>query len=124
MAVIAWPSMRCTNLTLAPSLIAIPVTLRKSLTALEIAGYTAGAIVLHPSDFETIELALSTTNAVEHIGLPYDPAQRRLDAVVCLKPCGTKPSMPTATQALSNTRRYSSMGSSPPRGAYALPGHT
>jgi HK97 family phage major capsid protein len=56
----------------------IPITLRKSMTALETAGYTASAIVLHPSDFETIELALSTTNAVEHIGLPYDPAQRRL----------------------------------------------
>jgi HK97 family phage major capsid protein len=59
----------------------IPVTLRKSLTALEVAGYTASAIVLHPSDFETIELALSTTNAVEHMSLPYDAAQRRLYGV-------------------------------------------
>jgi hypothetical protein len=54
----------------------IPVTLRKSLTALETAGYVASAIVLHPSDFETIELLLSTTNAVEHLSLPYNPAQR------------------------------------------------
>jgi HK97 family phage major capsid protein len=59
----------------------IPITLRKSMTALEVAGYTASAIVLNPADFETIELALSTTNAVEHIGLPYDPATRRLYGV-------------------------------------------
>jgi hypothetical protein len=59
----------------------IPVTLRKSLTALEVAGYTASAIVLHPSDFESIELLLSTTNAVEHLSLPYNPAQRRLYGV-------------------------------------------
>jgi HK97 family phage major capsid protein len=59
----------------------IPVTLRKAMTALETTGYTASAIVLHPSDFETIELALSTTNAVEHLGLPYDPATRRLYGV-------------------------------------------
>ena len=52
----------------------IPVTLRKAMTALETTGYTASAIVLHPSGFETIELALSTTNAVEHMGLPYDAA--------------------------------------------------
>ncbi|TGD90568.1 phage major capsid protein [Mycolicibacterium sp. CH28] len=59
----------------------IPVTIRKAMTALETTGYTASAIVLHPSDFETIELALSSTNAVEHLGLPYDPAQRRLYGV-------------------------------------------
>lgn len=59
----------------------IPVTLRKAMTALETTGYTASAIVLHPSDFETIELALSTTNAVEHMSLPYDAAQRRLYGV-------------------------------------------
>jgi HK97 family phage major capsid protein len=59
----------------------IPVTLRKAMTALETTGYIASAIVLHPSDFETIELALSTTNAVEHMGLPYDPATRRLYGV-------------------------------------------
>ncbi|MBX8689176.1 phage major capsid protein [Mycobacterium sp. 20091114027_K0903767] len=59
----------------------IPVTLRKALTQLELTGYIAGAIVLHPNDFETIELAMSTTNAVEHMGLPYDPASRRLYGV-------------------------------------------
>jgi hypothetical protein len=51
------------------------------MTALEIAGYKASAIVLHPSDFETLELLLSTTNAVEHLSLPYDAAQRRLFGV-------------------------------------------
>jgi hypothetical protein len=59
----------------------IAQTLRKSLTKLEVAGYTPGAILLHPSDFETVELAFSTTNAVEHVGLPYQAAQRRLFGV-------------------------------------------
>jgi hypothetical protein len=59
----------------------IPITLRKAMTSLEASGYTASAIVLNPADFETIELALSTTNAVEHIGLPYNPATRRLYGV-------------------------------------------
>jgi hypothetical protein len=56
----------------------IRVTLRESMTALEVAGYTPEAFLLNPADFETIELALSTTNAVEHMGLPYDAATRRL----------------------------------------------
>ena len=56
-------------------------TLRKGLTKLETAGYTAGAVVLHPSDWEGVELALSSTNAVEHLSLPYDPASRRLFGV-------------------------------------------
>jgi len=59
----------------------IAQTLRKSLTKLEVAGYAPGAILLHPSDFEAVELALSTTNAVEHVGLPYEAAQRRLFGV-------------------------------------------
>jgi hypothetical protein len=56
----------------------IAQTLRKSLTKLVVAGYTPGAILLHPSDFETFELAVSATTAVEHVGLPYQAAQRRL----------------------------------------------
>ncbi len=56
----------------------IPVTIRKAITKLEAAGYTPASIVLTPADFETTELALSTTNAVEHISLPYD---RRLSGV-------------------------------------------
>ena len=56
-------------------------TLRKGLTKLETAGYAAGAIVLHPTDWEGVELALSSTNAIEHLSLPYDPASRRLFGV-------------------------------------------
>ena len=58
-----------------------PTTLRKGLTKLETEGYTAGAIVLHPGDWEGVKLALSSTNAVEHLSLPYDPASRRLFGV-------------------------------------------
>lgn len=53
-------------------------TLRRGITRLETAGLTAGAIVLTPGDWEGVELALSSTNAVEHLSLPYDPATRRL----------------------------------------------
>ena len=56
-------------------------TLRKGLTKLETAGYAAGSIVLHPTDWEGVELALSSTNAIEHLSLPYDPATRRLFGV-------------------------------------------
>ena len=59
----------------------VPTTLRKGLTKLETAGYTAGALVLHPTDWEGVELALSSTNAVEHLSLPYDPASSRLFGV-------------------------------------------
>jgi hypothetical protein len=45
---------------------------------LETAGNAAGAIVLHPTDRDGVELALSSTNAIEHLSLPYDPASRRL----------------------------------------------
>ena len=50
----------------------------KGVTKLQVAGYTASAYVLHPTDWEGVELALSSTNAVEHLSLPYDPATRRL----------------------------------------------
>ena len=50
----------------------------KGVTKLEVAGYTASAYVLHPTDWEGVERALSSTNAVEHLSLPYDPATRRL----------------------------------------------
>ena len=56
-------------------------TLRKGLTKLETAGYTASSIVLHPTDWEGVESALSSTNAIEHLSLPYDPASRRLFGV-------------------------------------------
>ena len=42
-------------------------TLRKGVTKLQVAGYAASAYVLHPTDWEGVELALSSTNAVEHL---------------------------------------------------------
>ena len=57
------------------------MTIRKSLTKLEAAGLVAGAIVLHPTAWEGVELALASTNAVEHMALPYDPASKRLYGV-------------------------------------------
>ena len=56
-------------------------TLRKGLTKLETAGYTPSSVVLHPTDWEGVELALCSTNAIEHLSLPYDPASRRLFGV-------------------------------------------
>ena len=44
--------------------------------------YSPAVIVLHPTDWEGgVELALSSTNAIEHLSLPYDPATRRLFGV-------------------------------------------
>ena len=45
-------------------------TLRKGITKLEQAGYTASAFVLTPADWEGVELALSSTTAIEHLSLP------------------------------------------------------
>lgn len=59
----------------------IAQTLRKSLTKLEVAGYAPGAIVLHPSDFEAVELAIASSSAIEYQGIPYEAAQRRLFGV-------------------------------------------
>src|SRR6478736_4283943 len=56
-------------------------TLRKGITKLETAGYTASAFALHPTDWEGVDLALSSTSAVEFRGLPYDPSTRRLFGV-------------------------------------------
>ena len=53
-------------------------TVRKSITKLEITGYAPAAILLHPNDFEGIELALSSVTAIEHLSLPFDAATRRL----------------------------------------------
>jgi hypothetical protein len=36
------------------------------------------AIVVNPLDWEAVELSLATTNAGEHLSLPYGPAARRL----------------------------------------------
>lgn len=56
-------------------------TLRKTVTKLEMVGHVADFFLMHPTDWETLELALSTTNAIEHMSLPYDPAARRLFGV-------------------------------------------
>jgi hypothetical protein len=42
---------------------------------------TTGFLLLNPTDWEGVELALSSTNAVEHMSLPYDAASRRLFGV-------------------------------------------
>ena len=56
-------------------------TLRKGITKLEVAGYSPAAFALHPTDFEDVALALSAQNAIEHLGLPYNPANRQLYGV-------------------------------------------
>ena len=53
-------------------------TLRKSVTRLESNGYPPATFVLHPSDWETTELAVASVNAIEHMSLPFDPVARRL----------------------------------------------
>ena len=54
------------------------VTLRKSLTQLEMAGHEAGVIALHPSDWESIELLIASDEAIQFRGLPFDLATRRI----------------------------------------------
>jgi hypothetical protein len=51
---------------------------RKGIAKIEVGGYSPAVIVLHPSDFEGIELALASTSTIMHMSLPYDPATRRL----------------------------------------------
>lgn len=53
-------------------------TIRRALTKIEVAGHTAGAIVLHPETFAEIEILLASSSAVEYQGLPYLAAQRLL----------------------------------------------
>ena len=55
--------------------------LRKSLTTIESQGYEPAFLLLNPADWESVELALASTNAVEHLSLPYDSATRRLFGV-------------------------------------------
>lgn len=57
------------------------VTLRKSLTKLETAGYEPGFFLLDPVDWEGIELLLASSGATDVQGIPYDPAARRLFGV-------------------------------------------
>ena len=66
--------------------------LRKSITKLETAGYTPGSLVVHPTDWEGVELALSSVSEVEHMSLPYDAAS-------------TAPTTPTARPAPVRARQ-------------------
>ncbi|ETD31214.1 phage major capsid protein [Williamsia sp. D3] len=54
------------------------VTVRKGITALETLGYTGGGIILHPSDWEALELSRRTSGDFDlGSALPVDrPAQR------------------------------------------------
>jgi len=63
-------------------------TLRKGLTKLETAGYAAGSLVQHPLDWKDVELARASSNAVEHLSLPDDPATRRLFEVSAMATVG------------------------------------
>jgi Phage capsid family len=56
-------------------------TLRRGIQKLEVAGYTASSFVLTPAAWADVELGLASTNAIEHLALPYDPATRRLFGV-------------------------------------------
>ena len=47
-----------------------PYHAHKGRTKLETAGYAASALVLHPLNWEGVELALASSNAVEHLSLP------------------------------------------------------
>ena len=64
-------------------------TIRKALTKVKLVGLAPGSIVLHPSDFEGIELALASATAVEHLNLPYDSATKRLFGTPIVTPIVT-----------------------------------
>lgn len=51
------------------------VSIRKGLTHLPVADWINAAVVVHPSDWETIELALVST---KHSVMPFEPAPRLL----------------------------------------------
>ncbi|MCW2591768.1 MAG: phage prohead protease, family [Mycobacterium sp.] len=53
-------------------------SVRKGLTALDVSGYEAGAIVLSAADWEAIELLESSSGATDVRGVPIDPVARRL----------------------------------------------
>jgi hypothetical protein len=53
--------------------------LRKTVTKLEVLGYNPEWFLLHPTDWEAIELAaLADASPVDHQALPFDPVARRL----------------------------------------------
>jgi HK97 family phage major capsid protein len=66
-------------------------TLRKSITLLEVAGHQPLAALLHPTDWERVELLLTSTTAVERQGIPFDAALRRLFGLVVATSVGQTP---------------------------------
>ncbi|NOP96963.1 phage major capsid protein [Mycolicibacterium fortuitum] len=56
-------------------------TLRKSVTKLEVLGYVPAWFLLHPTDWEALELTLLTQEALDYRSLPFDPVARRLFGV-------------------------------------------
>jgi HK97 family phage major capsid protein len=61
-----------------PYATSVVVTLRKSLTLLELSGYDPAWFALSPTDWEAVEIALGSVNATEYQGIPYDAARRTL----------------------------------------------
>ena len=59
----------------------IPVSFRKAITLLEVSGYTPSAILVSPQDYESVELLIASTTAIQYQGLPFDAAARRLFGV-------------------------------------------
>lgn len=57
------------------------VVLRKSLTTITVQGYEPAFLLVNPATWEEIELALTTSNSIEHQGLPYDASARKLFGV-------------------------------------------
>ncbi|MDG5772368.1 phage major capsid protein [Mycolicibacterium fortuitum] len=56
-------------------------TLRKSVTKVEVLGYVPAWFLLHPTDWEALELMLLTQEAIDYRSLPFDPVARRLFGV-------------------------------------------
>lgn len=53
-------------------------TTRTAITSLEVLGHRAGAFVLHPTDWQAIELARNTSGQLEYSSGPIDRAAMRL----------------------------------------------
>jgi hypothetical protein len=68
----------------------------------------SSSIWVNPNDFEGIELALSTVNAVDHLSLPFDAAARRLwgtPLVVSTAAAGTSYSVAAGAVGLNTDGR-------------------
>jgi HK97 family phage major capsid protein len=56
-------------------------TLRTAISKIGVVGHVPAALLVHPTDWLAVELALSSSNAVDYQGLPYDASARRLFSV-------------------------------------------